>query len=319
MPWVAPVLAVVGTVVSVGGSLLSAGAQASAMNAQAAAQQQQAENTRAIAQYNADIQRQNVEVNYKLALYQAQNNAMLANVSQAAAINNMNMALLQAGGARQQYNQQLENEKQKQMEAAATRAQARDAADRQRQENSQKLSQIRSKYAASGVTFEGTPLEVLADAARIGESAAQDIAYVGELQSRKEYREASIERFKGEFALLEEKKWNVEAQNLKNQASRFSYEASLYEFDSAIAGAQKQIGYNKARLTELAGAAEAQGYEFAAQQSTMAAGAARIGAIGGIGKGISGLAGAASYMYGGKGGFGGTSTSGSGGYLSGGD
>jgi hypothetical protein len=299
MPWVAPALAVVGTIISVGGSLLSASAQASAAEAQA-------ENARAIAAYNADIQRQNVEVNYQMALYQAQSNQNLAQISQAAAINNANMALLQAGGARQQYNQQLENEKQKQMEAAATRAQAREAADRQRQENAQKLSQIRSKYAASGVTFEGTPLEVLSDAARIGESAAQDIAYAGELQSRKEYREAAIERFKGEFALLDEKQYTVEAQNLKNQAARFGYESSLYEFDSAIAGVQKQIGYNKARLTELAGAAEAQGYEYAAQQS-------RIGMIGSIGQGIGGLASAA-YMYKGSGGFGGKAPTSAGSY-----
>jgi hypothetical protein len=277
--WVGAIVGVIGGIVGAVGSIIGGSQAQAAANAQAAAQMQQAENERAIALYNSQIQQQNAYVNYQMALYQAQNNANLASMNQAAAMANANLATLQAAGARQAYNQGLENAKQKEFDAAASRAQARESAAREREQNRLKIASVRAKYAASGVSFEGSPVEVVSEAARLGEVTAQDIAYAGELQSRKELREGQIEKFKAGFALIEEYGHNVEAQNFRNQATRFGYESSLYEYDSALAGAKYRIGLNEAKLTELAGQARGQAYEFAAQQSIMQGRAAMTAGI----------------------------------------
>lgn len=149
---------------------------------------------------------------------------------------------------------------------------------------------MRSKVGASGVTFEGTPLASLADAARIGETSVQDIAYAGELQSRKEYREASNMKFDAYGNLLEAKGHDVEAMNLRNQSAMYGYDASLGEYDSAIAGAHYRIGLNEAKLVELGGEEKAYSYESASQQSRYSGTASLISGIGGsIGSGISGI------------------------------
>jgi hypothetical protein len=284
------VTSVVGTVVGVAGSLIGASQQAAAMRAQAAAQEAQAAQAQQIASYNAQIQRQNAQVAYQLATYQAQSQAQLAAMNQAAAVNNAAMAQVQATGARMQYDQGLLNAKQQELEAENVRAQGREEASRKREENEQRISQIRSRYGASGVTFEGSPLVVLSDAARLGESAVQDVVYATELESRKQYRAAEIEKFKAGFSLIDEMGYNVEAQNLRNQAARFGYESTLAEYDTAIAGARFRIGLNEARLTELAGGAQAYGMRAEAAQSRYAANASLIGgAFGAVSKGLSGI------------------------------
>lgn len=292
-------VSIISTVASVGFGVAGAVAQASAQEAQAAAQMQQAENARAIAQYNADIQRQNTEVAYQLALYQAQTSAQMAQINQASAIANASYAELQAAGAQGAYEQQLENAKQQEMQAAATRAAASEEVNRTREENEQRISMIRSKYGASGVAFEGSPLAVLADTAQLGEVTAQDAYYAGELQSEKELREAEIERFNASFSLIDQYGFNVEAQNLRNQAAQYGYESQLYEYDSAIAGAQKRIGLNQAKLVELGGEEKGFAYEAAAQQSQMAASASLLTGIGGgITSGLKGISsGMTNYGY----------------------
>jgi hypothetical protein len=293
MPQVGAIIGVIGTVVSVAGSLMGASQQAAAQRAQAAALEQQAQQQMAIAQYNAEIQRQNAEVAYQMATYQAQSNANLAAMNQAAAVANANLAMVQAAGARRQYEQGLLNAQQQEKEAEAVRAQGREESRRQREENEQRIALMRSKYGAAGVAFEGTPLIVLSDAARIGEVAVQDIAYATELQSRKDYRAAEIERFKAGFSLIDEMGFNVEAQNLKNQAARFGYESSLAEYDTAIAGAEYRIKLNQARLTELSGASEATATRFEAAQQRYAANASLIsGGFSAVSSGLSGIGGA---------------------------
>ena len=284
------IVGVVSAVVGVTGSLIGASQQASAMRAQAAAQEAQAQQAMQIAQYNAQIQRQNAEVGYQMATYQAQSNAQLAAMNQAAAMNNAALAQVQATGARMQYDQGVLNAKQQEMEAEGVRAQGREEARRKREENEQRVSQIRSRYGASGVTFEGSPLVVLSDAARLGESAVQDVVYATELESRKQYRQAEIEKFRASFSLIDEMGYNVEAQNLRNQATRFGYESTLAEYDTAIAGAKFRIGLNEARLTELAGGAQAYGMRAEASQSRMKANASLIsGAFGAASSGLSAI------------------------------
>ena len=266
-------IAAVGAIAGATTSIISGQQQASAQNAMAQAQAQQAENARAIAQYNADIQRQNNDVAYQMALYQASYGQQMAQVNQAMALRNAEMANLQAVGAQRGYEQGIESAKQKEIEAAATRAQANEEANRQREENLRNMASVRSKYGASGVSFEGSPLVVLADTARLGESVAQDIHYAGELESRKELREAEIEKFNASFSLIDKYGFEVEAANLQTQAQMFGYESDLYEYDSAIAGVRHNIGLKEAQLVELGGAEKAFSYEVGAQQSSMAASA----------------------------------------------
>jgi hypothetical protein len=294
MPWAPAVIAGVSAVVGIAGSLIGGAQQASALQAQAAAQQQQAEQTRQIAAYNAEIQRQNAQVQFQMAQYQAQSNANLAAMNQAAAIANANLAQVQAVGARNQYDQGLLNAQQEEMEAEATRAQGREEARRAREENERKLATIRSRIGATGTTFEGSNLEQLADAARLAEVTVQDMSYVTELQSRKQYRQAEITKWEAGFSLIDEYGFNVQKQNYSNQAVRYGYESQLFEYDTAIAGAQYRIGLNQAKLTELSGKAEANAYEFQAAQSRYSAKASLIGgAFGAVQAGLGGISGVA--------------------------
>jgi hypothetical protein len=267
----------VGLAVSAGTSIISGAQAASAAEAQAAMQEQQAQQAIQISQYNAEIQRQNAEVAYQMALYQSQVNVQMAHVSQTIALQNASFAQLQARGARAQYEQGLMNAEQQRIQAEASRAQGREEVNRQRIENDKKLAIIRAKYAASGVTAEGSALEILGDAAKFGELAVQDIAYTAELQSRKEHRQADIEKFKAGFSLLEEAGHNVEAANFRLEAQKFGYESQLYEYDSAIAGAKYRIGLNEARLVELSGQSQAWGFRAEAAQSRARASAAMMG------------------------------------------
>lgn len=290
MAFAPAIIAGVSAVVGIAGSLIGASQQAGALEAQAAAQEQQARTQMQIAQYNAEIQRQNAQVQFQMAEFQAQSNANLAAMNQAAALANANLTQVQAVGARNQYEQGLLNARQEEMGAEATRAQGREEARRTREENERKLASIRSRIGASGTTFEGSNLEMLADSARLAEVTVQDIGYVTELQSRKEYRQAEITKFKAGFSLIDEYGFNIQTQNFKNQATRFGYESQLYEYDTAIAGAQYRIGLNQARLTELSGKAESQATQFAAAQSRYAAKGAMVsGAFGAVSAGISGV------------------------------
>ena len=299
------IVGVVGAVVGAAGSLIGGMQQASAMNAQAAAQEQMAQQQLQIANYNAEMQRQNTMVAYQMAQAQAQSAANLAQFNQAVALSNQSLAQFQAMGARQQYDQGLLNAQQKDIESEAIRARGREEQSRARQENALRISSLRSKYAASGVTFEGTPLEVLSNAAGLGEVAVQDMAYITELESRKTIREAELTRWGAGFALIDEYGFKVQAENYKNQAIRYEYETNLAGYDSQIAGAQAKIGFNQAKLIELGGKVEYNAGMFEAAQSRYAAQGAMVGGMFSAASGL--LSGVGSSM----GGFGAGAASGS--------
>lgn len=290
MPWVAPVVAVIGAVVGVAGSLIGASQQASAAQAQAQAAQQQAQQAQQIANYNAEIQRQNAMVTYQMTQYQAQSNQQLMLFNQAAAINNANLAMVQAQGAQQQYEQGLANAAQKNIEAQAVREQGMEEQRRARQENALRIGALRTKMGASGVTFEGSNLEMLSDAANIGETAVQDMVYATELESRKTLREGELEKWKAGFNLLDKYGYDIQAQNAKNQAKMYDLQGDLYGYESALSGAKYQIDLNQARLTELSGTAQANALNFQASQYQAKAGAAWVS--GGFGAASSLLSGA---------------------------
>lgn len=267
--------------VSVGGSLIQGSMaqqgydmQAAAYEQQAAYQRQQAEYAVQIGEYNAEMQRQNAEVSYQLALYQSEQNQALANMSAQIAMQNASLAEFQALGAQQQYEQGIADAEQQKIEAEASRRQGEEEARRTREENDRELGLMRAQYAASGVTSEGSPLEVLGDAAKFGELAVQDIAYSAELESRKQYKEAEIAEFEAGYHLIDKMGFEVEQSNYMLEAQKFEYEADLYAYDSAIAGAAYSIDLNEAKLTELSGGVEAWGFESQASASESQAGIA---------------------------------------------
>ena len=113
------------------------------------------------------------------------------------------------------------NAKQQEIEGEASRRQGEEEARRRREENARSLAMVRSKYAASGVTQEGSPLEVLGDAARIAETAVQDVAYTTELSSRKQYREAEIKKFEAGFSLIDEAGFKLPGFQLSQRGAHF--------------------------------------------------------------------------------------------------
>jgi hypothetical protein len=333
--------------IALGVSLLSAGIgamgqmaagqqQAAAYEAQAAAQRAQAEQAQQIANYNADIQRQNAEVSFKLAEYQAAANKSTAQFNQQAALVNQRQAMLarqtaeqnrqaqlmnqqfanqQAEGARKSYEQGLSNAETQRRYAETIRAQGQEEARRKREESEQRIATMRAKYAGSGVTFEGSPIVVLGDAARLAETNVQDIVYASELERQKQLRIGDITEFEAGFSLLDEQGFKVqalnyagaaetaerekrslgmEAYNYKNVRLQEMYKEDLTTFDTAIAGARQEIANREAKLIELSGAAQAYGYQAEADVSMAKAGAAKTEAtygalgslIGGVGSAI---------------------------------
>lgn len=61
---------------------------------------------------------------------------------------------------------------------------ANQAAEDKRRENRRIISSMRASYGASGVSMEGSPLDVLADSATEGELDAQRIEYEGRARAR---------------------------------------------------------------------------------------------------------------------------------------
>lgn len=72
---------------------------------------------------------------------------------------------------------------------------------RQRRETMQKMGAIRAGYGASGVTVEGSPLEILEMSATNGELDAQNIRYKGQLRALGFQDTAGLEQMRGDNAM----------------------------------------------------------------------------------------------------------------------
>lgn len=105
---------------------------------------------------------------------------------------------------------------------------ARDqAAHEERQQriiNRKQLGSMRAAYGASGVSLEGSPLDILEESAAAMEMDAQNIKYAGELKARGFYQEASMARTRGKNA---------------REASYLGAASSL------LSGAGQMAGYSK--------------------------------------------------------------------------
>jgi hypothetical protein len=84
--------------------------------------------------------------------------------------------------------------------AAAARAQAAENARRQRVMNKKALGSIRAGYGASGVTLEGSPLDVLEESAMNAELDALSIEHAGLVRALGFQNDAALERFGGRNA-----------------------------------------------------------------------------------------------------------------------
>lgn len=87
--------------------------------------------------------------------------------------------------------------------AGIARDQAAQDAEAQRRTNTQKLGSIRAGYGASGVTMEGSPLDVLQMSAYNAELDVQNIKYKGELRALGYEDTAGLDRMRASAAIEE--------------------------------------------------------------------------------------------------------------------
>lgn len=78
--------------------------------------------------------------------------------------------------------------------ASSTRQQGVAAVQRQRREGERALGSIRANYGASGITMDGSPMDVFAASAAEAELDARNVAYDYEMKARGFDAEASLQR-----------------------------------------------------------------------------------------------------------------------------
>jgi hypothetical protein len=115
-----------------------------------------------------------------------------------------------AGGATSAMGSLLEGEAGKQageynadvalQNAQITRDQTKEAVRRQRIMARRSFGDIRASYGASGVSMDGSALDVLMDSVASAEMDSMSTAYAGEMKARGFENEAAMEKFKGKVA-----------------------------------------------------------------------------------------------------------------------
>lgn len=179
-------------------------------------QQQAAKSQAAIADYNYKVEQQNANIAARSAQLQASWRAQQAAAEQQNRLNNA--AALEA-------------------QARATEAQGRESARRMRDENDQRLAMMRNRYAASGVTTEGSPLATMAKSAGMLELAVQDEAYKTEMEARAYDRKAADERYQSGYSL---------------------FDKQVAEYEQAAASVGRAMSLEKAKLNLLSAKTSAQ-------------------------------------------------------------
>lgn len=193
-------------------------------------QQQQAQNAASIANYNAQIQRQNANIQARMSINQANTNARIAQA---------------------QYQQGQNNAITLRNQATAQEAQGRERARRLREEQDRALSTRRAKYAASGVVNEGSPLAVLADTARLTELNIQDAAHQTELERQQSLHQAELEQFQSGFSLIDAQTESYKAM-AADSARRIAYrEADLTKLSGQSQAQGYQIGATSSLISGL--------------------------------------------------------------------
>ena len=237
-------------------------------------QQQQSKNASSVANYNAQIQQQNADRQRQIAQIQAQNNAVDAQNYQAQAINAQRNAVYQQTSAAQnqqialaQYKQAQNNATSLENNAKAQESQGQERARRMRMDQERTLASRRANTGASGIVNEGSPLAVLADDARLTELNIQDAAHQTEMDRQGSLQKANLERFNGNFSLIDASMQGQQGELAKYQESLAKYQESIAGFEGASSESARQIAYREADLTRMSGASQAQGYQLASYGS----------------------------------------------------
>ena len=205
---------------------------------------EQSRSQAAIAEYNRIQNEQNAawqrmaseraaqaeQFNSQMSMFNAQSQADQAN---------MNNIIVQQQSA------QLRNQ------ADAEDRQAREQADRIRQEKDRILGLQRSQYAKSGVQMEGSPLAVLADTANIYEQQVADTKLLANLSSEKKRYEAGMNDLVGNFNLNQ----SLFESAMNEKAARLSL--SDAQFAEKAAGAGYRINMRQAAIEQMSGNATA--------------------------------------------------------------
>ncbi len=88
-------------------------------------------------------------------------------------------------------------------DAAAARDQAARDADLQRRQAAKQIGAARAAYGASGVTLEGTPLDVLEESAANAKIDELNVLYKGEMRAMGFDSTAALDTYRGQTALRE--------------------------------------------------------------------------------------------------------------------
>lgn len=209
--------------------------------------QQAAANEQRMANYNAEIARQNAELQSATAARQAQMAQYNARLMQAQAQNDLSQAQYQAA-VMESNAQTLRNY------AASTEDQGREEARRMRLEKLRAISAQRSQFAKGGVTTEGSPLAVLADTEGTMELAISDMWWQTNQESKKLLKEAEFTDHRAAVT-----KSSAEYQSLLSMNSaNLAFENALYEEKAARAG--YGIAMQQAELDRMAGNSRADAY-----------------------------------------------------------
>ncbi len=168
-------------------SLAAAGYSAYAQNEAA----NQAED---MAKYNAEMQKQNNELNFRIAEQNNDYQRKLIEINSAQARNDASMVDSQA---------------------ITNFDQAREDIRRSREEKEKLLSRQRAGYAAAGVLSAGSPVEVLAETAGIYELQAADTMYKADLQNQELAYRADVLRQGGNMEDYKQNILNIDAYSSK--------------------------------------------------------------------------------------------------------
>ena len=103
--------------------------------------------------------------------------------------------------AQQQKSAAKYNEKLAENQAIGARQEAAAAADRQQRQSAKTIGTMQASYAASGVSTEGSPLEVLEESARNAELDRLTILWNGEGRAQGYQNTAELERSRGKNAM----------------------------------------------------------------------------------------------------------------------
>lgn len=86
--------------------------------------------------------------------------------------------------------------------ATISRQRAAAEAARVRRDTQRRIGATQNAFGASGVTLEGTPIEVLGDQAMVGEEDAQLILFGGEGEAYQHLADASAAKSRGDSAII---------------------------------------------------------------------------------------------------------------------